>query len=159
MTILAVLREAGIDAWVAGGWGVDALIGAPTREHADLDIAIRQEDEAAALALLLTAGFAIEVDWRPVRVEVAHPDGRRVDVHPLAFAADGTGIQRGFDDATFAYPPGDFVRGTIAGEDVPCISAALQLDFHLGYEPGDKDRADMAALAAAGLIEPVSPYA
>ena len=159
VALLSSLRRAGVEAWVAGGWGVDALLGTATREHADVDIAISQEDEAAALEMLLADGFAIEVDWRPVRVEVAHPDGRRVDVHPLLFGDDGTGIQRGFGDVTFTYPPEDFVSGAIAGTEVPCISAALQLQFHLGYEPGDKDRADMGALASAGLIELVSPYA
>lgn len=38
--VLADLREADCRAWVAGGWGVDALVGGQTRPHRDLDLAI-----------------------------------------------------------------------------------------------------------------------
>ena len=47
---LSALLAEGIDASVEGGWGIDALLGRQTREHADLDLAISREDCAAAAA-------------------------------------------------------------------------------------------------------------
>jgi lincosamide nucleotidyltransferase A/C/D/E len=38
------LENLGIEIWVDGGWGVDALLGEQTRPHQDLDIAIQQKD-------------------------------------------------------------------------------------------------------------------
>ncbi|TMK81175.1 MAG: hypothetical protein E6G47_04320 [Actinobacteria bacterium] len=38
--ILERLEHAGIDVWLNGGWGVDALLECQTREHQDLDITI-----------------------------------------------------------------------------------------------------------------------
>jgi lincosamide nucleotidyltransferase A/C/D/E len=39
--IVDILHKAGkngVDVWIAGGWGVDALIGQQTRPHNDFDI-------------------------------------------------------------------------------------------------------------------------
>ncbi len=38
--VLDRLAAARIDAAVAGGWAVDALVGRVTREHGDLDLAV-----------------------------------------------------------------------------------------------------------------------
>jgi len=35
-----MFEENGVEIWVDGGWGVDALLEDQTREHTDLDIAI-----------------------------------------------------------------------------------------------------------------------
>jgi lincosamide nucleotidyltransferase A/C/D/E len=43
---LDVWERAGITVWLDGGWGVDALVGRPTREHDDLDIAIALASES-----------------------------------------------------------------------------------------------------------------
>jgi lincosamide nucleotidyltransferase A/C/D/E len=42
----------GINIWIDGGWGVDALLGAQTRPHKDLDIAIEERDVAGLSAAL-----------------------------------------------------------------------------------------------------------
>jgi lincosamide nucleotidyltransferase A/C/D/E len=31
--VLQCLERAGVSVWIDGGWGVDALVGAQTREH------------------------------------------------------------------------------------------------------------------------------
>jgi len=36
------LRALGIEIWLDGGWGVDALLGEQTRPHKDLDIVVEQ---------------------------------------------------------------------------------------------------------------------
>ncbi|MGH0035700.1 MAG: nucleotidyltransferase domain-containing protein [Myxococcota bacterium] len=38
LEVLETLEGAGVRAWLDGGWGVDALLGERTREHADLTI-------------------------------------------------------------------------------------------------------------------------
>jgi lincosamide nucleotidyltransferase A/C/D/E len=50
--VLADLAEAGCAVWVAGGWGVDALIGRQTRLHRDLDLSLDARYETAALLVL-----------------------------------------------------------------------------------------------------------
>lgn len=152
--VLALLRTAGADVWIGGGWGIDALVGRRTRDHRDLDLMHRAEQEPAVLAALTGAGFAETLDWRPARFVLSHPDGRELDLHPLRFAADGSAEQSSPDpERPFRYPAEVFVTGTVAGEPVPCLSAAQQVRFHQGYEPADRDRHDMAQLRRAFGID------
>jgi lincosamide nucleotidyltransferase A/C/D/E len=150
--VLGELETAGIGFWVGGGWGIDALVGRQTRDHDDLDLSIAASDLERALALLERHGFDVVTYWLPVRVAVGDNAGLEIDLHPIVFEADGSAWLPGLDGDRFHYPADSFVEGQIAGRTVPCISAHLQLTFHLGYEPTDKDRADMASLIAAGLI-------
>ena len=150
LAVLAVLRSAGAEVWVGGGWGIDALLGRETRAHRDLDLMHRAEQEPVVLAVLAAAGFAETVDWRPVRFVLGHPDGRELDLHPLAFAPDGSAEQSSLEPGKpFRYPARCFVTGTIGGTVVPCLSAEQQAYFHQGYEPTDRDRQDMARLREA----------
>jgi hypothetical protein len=68
--VLADLTKAGCSVWVAGGWGVDALVGRQTRLHRDLDLALDPRNEMVALRALERRGYRVESDWRPVRVEL-----------------------------------------------------------------------------------------
>lgn len=146
LEILGLLRE--FDVWVAGGWGIDALVGEQTREHRDLDLLHREEQEPAVVAAL--AGFTETLDWRPVRFVVTDPREREIDLHPLVFGPDGSAVQASLDPGRpFRYPASCFVTGTIGGATVPCLSAEQQVYFHQGYEPADRDRHDMARLRAA----------
>lgn len=143
--VLDTLAAVGCRAWISGGWGVDALAGHQTRHHRDLDLAIPADGEAAALTALAQIGYQIETDWRPVRVEVAAPQGR-VDLHPLTFDDAGNGHQAGLDGRSFRYPKDCFTTGTIADRPVDCLSVDQQLRFHSGYDPRDIDRVDLALL-------------
>ena len=150
LAVLAVLRGAGADVWIGGGWGIDALIGRQTRPHRDLDLMHRRSQEPAVVAALAAAGFVETLDWRPVRFAVTDPQGREVDLHPLVFAADGSAEQASpGPEHPFRYPASCFVTGTILGSVVPCLSAEQQVCFHQGYEPSDHDRHDMAQLRRA----------
>lgn len=152
-TILALIERSSGDPVVAGGWGIDALIGRTTREHSDLDIAIRDRAEGPVLAALQSAGYEITTDWRPVRVALANPDGSEVDVHPLRYRPDGSAVLAGLDGEEFIYPADGFTTGSIGGRPVRCITAALQAEFHRGYPLQEKDLADMEALVAATGME------
>ncbi|MFJ4922691.1 nucleotidyltransferase domain-containing protein [Streptomyces sp. NPDC088725] len=145
LAVLTLLR--GADVWIAGGWGIDALVGKQTRPHRDLDLAHRADHEPRVIEALAAAGFTETLDQRPVRFVMARPSGESVDLHPLVFAPDGSAVQSSHDpDEPFRYPADCFTAGTIGGERVPCLSAAQQVAFHQGYEPAGHDRHDMALL-------------
>jgi lincosamide nucleotidyltransferase A/C/D/E len=150
LSILAMLRHANVDIWIGGGWGIDALVGEQTRQHRDLDLMHREDQESAVMAALADAGFVETLDWRPVRFVVSDPRGREIDLHPLVFSADGSAIQASPDpERPFVYPASCFVTGTIQQTKVPCLSPEQQVYFHQGYEPADHDRHDMAQLRQA----------
>lgn len=146
LAVLAALRHSGCRVWVAGGWGVDALVGRQTRPHRDLDLALAAENEVVALEVLEGRGYAVETDWRPVRVELAAPGRGWVDVHPVVFDVTGCGRQSDLDGGHFDYPPDAFVIGALAGHLVPCLSREQQIRFHTGYEPRAVDLHDLALL-------------
>jgi lincosamide nucleotidyltransferase A/C/D/E len=149
VALLDRLHGAGIRAWVAGGWAVDAVVGRRTRDHGDLDLAVDAAQLDALLALLGEHGFRITVDWLPSRVELTAADGRRVDLHPVAFRTDGSGLQSGLNGPGFEYPADGFTAGSIDGRAVPCLSVALQLRFREGYPPRDVDLHDVVVLRGA----------
>lgn len=149
-SVVADLTAAGCAFWVAGGWGVDALVGHQTRAHRDLDLAVGAADEGTVLRVLDRRGYVVETDWRPVRVELVAPGRGWVDLHPVAFDADGHGRQAGHDGTHFDYPPGAFTSGMLDGSTVPCLSRAQQIRFHSGYAPRTADRHDLALLGSIG---------
>ncbi|MBM0239075.1 hypothetical protein JNW88_21565 [Micromonospora sp. ATA32] len=150
--VLALLDEFaayGLRVWVAGGWAVDAVIGRQTRPHGDLDLAVDAAQQDELLRLLNRLGFVTTVDWLPVRAELATPDGRTVDLHPVAFRPDGSGVQAGLDGTTFAYPADGLTTGSLHGRPVPCLSAVQQLRFREGYPLREVDHHDIALLREA----------
>lgn len=158
LEVVAALREARVDAWVAGGWAVDALVGEQTREHRDLDLAIRAEHLAAAIATLEAIGYGRARDLLPVRIVLTSRDDRSIDCHPVTFDESGHGRQPGDDGRVFDYPPDAFGLGMIAGVEVPCLSAVQLVRFHLGYEPQEHDRRDMALLRDRMGVDLPPPY-
>nr|WP_181412291.1 amino acid transporter [Streptomyces griseorubiginosus] len=147
VTVLDVLRRAGAEVWVGGGWGIDALVGSQTRPHRDLDLMHRRDQEPAVVAALADVGFVESLDLRPVRFVLTGPGGREIDLHPLVFGEDGSAEQAsGEPRRPFRYPAACFVTGVIGGTAVPCLSAEQQVYFHQGYEPTERDRHDMAHL-------------
>jgi lincosamide nucleotidyltransferase A/C/D/E len=87
-------------------------------------------------------------------------NGSRVDLHPVRFDNDGTGWQSGAspDGSDCAYPPHGFGEGVVQGTTVPCLTAALQVEHHRGYEPREVDRHDMGAIAAVFDIDLPAAY-
>jgi lincosamide nucleotidyltransferase A/C/D/E len=144
--VVAALEAAGCRCWLEGGWGVDALAGRQTRAHRDVDVAVDAGREADVLRTLEGLGYAVETDWRPTRVELVAAGRGWVDVHPLALAADGTGVQTGQDGERWVYPAACFTTGRVAGRTVGCISAAQQIAWRSGYQLRDVDRHDLAVL-------------
>lgn len=144
--VLDVLESADTPYWVAGGWGVDVLVGHQTRPHRDVDLALSATSETATVGALEAFGYRVETEQRPTRVELAAPGGRWVDLHPVVFDPDGVGRQVDLDGGFFLYPQGAFTVGTLHGRAIPCLSVSKQLDFRRGYTLRDVDHHDIALL-------------
>lgn len=158
LRVLDRLRNAGISTYVAGGWGIDALVGEQSRPHDDLDLAFDAADEDRILPVLRPAGFQMMTDERPVRFVLQDQVGHKIDFHPVTFDTSGNGTQDGFGGTVYHYPAGEFCRGIIDGHDANCLSAKLLIQFHLGYEPTEKDHRDMQLLRERLGIALPSPY-
>lgn len=151
--VLAVLDELaaeGVQGWLAGGWGVDALIGRQTRTHNDIDLVVsddeppfKQIDQA-----LVREGFWFVDTFHHPGIPIPwchtwrHRAGAKVEVLPVPlhkppFAAGGT------DVGEVRQP---FAEGSIDGRPVPCLSAELQLLLHEGYPQREADNHDVALL-------------
>jgi lincosamide nucleotidyltransferase A/C/D/E len=145
-SLLGHMSAKGVRTCVAGGWAVDALLGRQTRHHHDLDLAIDADQLDGVLAILAALGFLPREDWLPVRIEVEDILGRRVDLHPLRFAEDGSAVQASLGGTDFCYPSDAFTTGCIAGRTVDCLTAQQQLAFRKGYKWRDRDYHDVAFL-------------
>ncbi|HET9872179.1 MAG TPA: lincomycin resistance protein LmrB [Propionibacteriaceae bacterium] len=148
LPVLDIFARIGTRAWVAGGWAVDAVVGRQTRPHGDLDLAVDAEQLPDTITALQSAGFVVTVDALPSRLELRASDGRCVDLHPVRFLSDGSGVQDGLGEETFCYSADGFATGTIGAVEVACLSTAQQLAFREGYEPRDVDLHDVRLLRA-----------
>jgi lincosamide nucleotidyltransferase A/C/D/E len=145
--ILGWLRAAAVDVWLDGGWGVDALIGEETREHRDLDLIVRDTQEARMREVLADHGFA-QIQGVPQNFVLADGKGREIDVHPVSFDDQGDGHLLSADGEPFGHPVEAFAAvGSILGHRVACLSGEAQMSNHSwGYTPGDTDVHDMRLL-------------
>jgi lincosamide nucleotidyltransferase A/C/D/E len=145
-----LLTEADVTVWLDGGWAVDALLGAQSRPHGDLDVVIPEHDVPLLRSRLAIEGFR-EVqrddssDWNFVLEDNA---GRSVDVHVVVFDDAGNGIY-GPPENHEAYPTGCLGGvGTIAGRPVQCVTADQLVIFHTGYPLRSQDIHDVIALCS-----------
>ena len=144
--ILDRLDAAGIEWWINGGWGSDALLGHQTRPHDDLDFAVRLEDLERLPVVFPEFRRVQEEDW-PSAYVLRDEHGRQLDFHPLELDGHGDGWQPQRDGPPALWPREALAaRGTIAGREVRCTSPAFQVESHLyeGYD--DVDWAAVVAL-------------
>lgn len=143
LEVLDGLEKVSARYWVAGGWGVDLLVGSETRAHRDLDLAVDADDYETCMITLDELGYSIETNWLPVRVEVVGQVERWVDVHPVRFDGEGPGIQGDPEGVHFLYPLTAFTTGRLRGRAVPCLSIEQQELFHSGYDLRPQDEHDL----------------
>jgi lincosamide nucleotidyltransferase A/C/D/E len=145
--VMEALDHAGVRAWLAGGWGVDALLGEQTRPHQDLDLVFDadQDGELRAVAALEALGFQVmgrepvRTHWWSERIALSDDQGHVVDLHPVSGAQ--------FTAALHSHSDAPFAAGRVAGRSVSCLSSSVQLRLHEGYDDAtDADRADVALL-------------
>jgi lincosamide nucleotidyltransferase A/C/D/E len=146
--ILGALSAAGVRPWLAGGWGVDALVGKQTRRHKDLDLVLERADLAAAVSALAALGFSplpenypgaerhVPGSILPDRELVQDAAARTVDLHPVDGATWGARL--GVDEP--------FATGTLGGREVGCLSVAAQVVAHQGFELADEHRANIRSI-------------
>lgn len=131
------LAEEGIQAWVSGGWGVDAIAGRQTRPHQDLDLLVAIDDGDRARTILEAHGFELyppEIRL-PFRLAMLNRRARlMIDLQLASPNPDGTFTFRVIDTQP-SVPNFDYVysveglrgRGTVAGVELPCISREEQV--------------------------------
>lgn len=152
--ILNLFASVGVQVWLDGGWGVEALLGKITRPHYDLDLVLALDDLPRAVETLVGNGLGIEEEELG-RVVLRDAEHGRVDLHPVTFDAHGNGVQVQPAESPMIYRGDGFVTGSILGRAVPCISAEMQVFVRLGYDRSEKHRQDLIALCTAfGLPVP-----
>ncbi len=142
------LGELGIEIWIDGGWGVDALLGEQTRPHSDVDIVIQHKDVPRLRELLEAQGYhdVPRGDTAPWNFVLGDDSGRLVDVHAVTFDVERNGLY-GPPEKGVMYPAGSLTgTGVLGGHTVRCISAEYMVRFHTGYEPRESDFHDVSAL-------------
>jgi lincosamide nucleotidyltransferase A/C/D/E len=146
--VLERLEESGVDAWLEGGWGIDALLGRETREHDDLDVIVPLEQLPALEAALRALGYRFGFASGPLSFEVVDDAGRQIDVHPIAFQPNGDALYLMAEGGEWTYPAGSLTgRGEIGGRPVKCLAPDMALVCHSrGYALDETHEQDVAAL-------------
>jgi lincosamide nucleotidyltransferase A/C/D/E len=149
VTLLNTIEGAGIDVWLDGGWGVDALLGSRHRAHHDVDLIVRVSDTPRLREILSPDGFRVDKGSPPHSFILANGVGLEIDIHAVVFDGAGNGVYRMENGRNWIYPaPGFDGRGTVAGRAVRCLTPEVQMLCHAdGYEPVEKDYHDMELLA------------
>src|SRR5260370_10774702 len=81
--LYTLFDQHGIQVWIDGGWGVDALLGRQTRKHDDLDVALRHSNVSALRKLLEDCGYRHVTSggsWG-CNFVLGDDEGHRIDVH------------------------------------------------------------------------------
>ena len=142
--LLEKIEHIGVDVWIDGGWGVDALLGRQTRPHNDIDVFIQKKDATVFTEMLKSNGYCeTKMDYT-TNDHTAWQDTRNhtIDLHLFEFAEAGT---LRFENEIY---PSDVLngKGTIGGIAVRCLTVEAQLLYHQGYEQKEKDRHDVFLL-------------
>jgi lincosamide nucleotidyltransferase A/C/D/E len=148
LDLLSVLGSRGIDVWLDGGWAIDALLGAQTRPHDDLDLVSRLADTVGIEGALAERGYVLAGGGPPHSFELVDPEGHQVDVHPASFRADGDGVYAMADGGEWIFPAEGFAgAGHILGSRVPCLAPEVVMVNHTtGYALDDEHERDARAL-------------
>jgi lincosamide nucleotidyltransferase A/C/D/E len=151
--VINALESAGVDVWVNGGWGIDALLEEQTRPHDDLDLIILADHIEAAIQVTGALDFSIMTDELPQGFVVRDKVDRRIDFHPVRFRSDGSAVQETTAGGEWVYSaPGLSGTGLIAGRKIRCLTPEEQAKRSTdqprcaGYEPDEVDKRDMRLL-------------
>jgi len=156
VAFVQLLNQHGIEVCIDGGWGVDALNGAQTRIHTDLDIAIEHKDVPVIRALLEARGYTDvpRDDTRDCNFVMGDEVGHQIDFHSYTFDDNG--------NLTFGvpYPPDSLSGiGSINGFPVKCITPEWLVKFHTGYKLDENDYHDVKVLCQRFGIDIPPEYA
>ncbi len=150
----------GIQVWLNGGWGVDALLGEQTRPHKDLDIFVLVDDVNRLCELLSRQDYTLKELWSENHWDVDaegiqtmtgfvlhDPDERELDLHAMRLDEHGNGIPAWDSNDGFSLTAQDLAGiGVVAGCKLPCITAEKQVLCHTGYIVPEKQLPDLKHL-------------
>ena len=149
--VLRLLGDSAIESWLFGGWAVDFHLGAVTRAHADLDLAVWASDLERIAALLLGDGWSHAPEEGEDGYTGYERQGVRLELAFLARLEDGrvcTPLRDGFA----SWPAdafGDEI-GELSGVRARVIGLrALREEKAARHDDpvvAAKDRADLSAL-------------
>ena len=154
------LLENGIQVWLTGGWGIDALLKEQTRPHKDLDVIMLLDDMVRMRELLGRDGYGLKDLWSENRwvidahgIETAtafyleDSEGRQFDAHAMCLDDQGNGIPAWEEAEGFLFKRQDLAgEGRIAGFTVRCLTPEMQVLCHTGYELPEKQLLDLELL-------------
>ena len=153
------LLTKGIQVWLTGGWGIDALLREQTRPHKDLDFIMLVGDVVRMRDLLANIGYSLKELWSenswvldsgeveiPTAFVLQDSEGREVDVHAMRLDKHGNGIPAWSNDGLIFKKEDLASEGFVSGFSVSCISSEMQVVCHLGYDLPDKQLRDLELL-------------
>jgi len=172
ISIYKCLLTNGIQVWLTGGWGIDALLGEQTRPHKDLDVIMLLDDIVRMRELFGRNGYGLKELWSENRWAIdAHgietatafvlqdSEGREFDAHAIRLDDRGNGVPAWEDSEGFIFKKEDLVsEGMIAGFAVRCITPEKQMLCHTGYELPDKQLHDLELLHEKFGVEYPAEY-
>jgi lincosamide nucleotidyltransferase A/C/D/E len=142
--LLKRIEQAGIEIWLDGGWGVDALLGRQTRAHNDVDVFVQKKNSVAFTTMLLSNGYSeTKVEFTTNdQTAWTDSDNHIIDLHLFEFAEAGS---LRFEGEIY---PADILtgKGIIGVTAVRCLTVEAQILYHQGYESKDKDIHDVQLL-------------
>jgi lincosamide nucleotidyltransferase A/C/D/E len=154
------LTANGIQVWLTGGWGIDALLGVQSRPHKDLDVILLLDVMIRMTELLSEDGYELDTLWsenKKVKDSTGNetdtaffmldPEGREFDVHAITLDEQGNGIPAWDEDENFIFTKEDLAgEGVVLGYAVQCITPESQKVCHSGYEIPEKQIRDVELL-------------
>jgi hypothetical protein len=124
-TVTQVLGAVGIQAWLFGGWGLDARIGRITRQHGDVEFWLERTDAERSRAVLVGAGAtalatqppeeACEFIWDGVEFSTAYFDRQ----------PDGAFSQPRGRWSDWLFPPGSFGDEPVLLDGTPVLAMSV----------------------------------
>jgi len=159
LRVSRAMSDQNLDYWVAGGWGLDALIGSQTRRHGDLDVVVdRFHENLPRVGELLTGlGYRRK---KPLGGTVWFPDaevyedgaGHHIEVLNINWAALARAWAAPKEPPHLPTSPAGATsertpqllekctsRGTLESVSLPVLSLAAQQLFHVGYAGREED--------------------
>ncbi len=143
------LDDNGIEVWLDGGWGIDALLTRQTRSHDDLDLIAHLDDVPALARHLGELGYSTAHGEVPSSFEMTDADGHQVDVHPVRFTPTGEALYKMESGEDWVFPPSSLSgTGLVLGRQVRCMTPEFAMVCHTtGYALDAVHRADVTALS------------
>lgn len=148
-----LLAHVRIPHWLFGGWSIDFLVGAVTREHGDIEFFIREHDGPRVADLMEAAGYEHVDHPHPDEASIWRKEGQLVELYLVAVNAQGEMSVPG-RWARWPLLAGSLGSEIRVLEGVQCPVASIEcilrtkLDYerYTGVPPRERDRADVAAL-------------